>query len=109
MTLGCQILESLQYTSHGFSNPVDCLQAYRDNPGRYQAIITDFSMPRMDGLAFAKEIWAINDQVPIILCTGFSDTVDQTNALSLGLADYLTKPIQKSDISEALAKIFAHS
>jgi CheY-like chemotaxis protein len=104
VTIGCHILKSLGYQPKGFSCPEECLKALRDDPHAFRLIFTDFNMPKMNGLVLAKKIREINSDIPIILCSGFSEEVTADNAKDKGLQDYLMKPARKHDIAMAAHK-----
>ena len=97
-----EMLESLGYKISISNNPNEALAKYRQQPDDYDLIITDMTMPHMTGAELAKEILAIAPQQPIILCTGFSDIIDEAKALKLGIRKFLTKPITMSEFSTAI-------
>jgi len=70
-------------------------------------IITDISMPHMNGLAFCREIRKSDQQTPIIITTAFTDTAYLLEAVELGLIKYLVKPIEEDTLCEALELCFA--
>ena len=88
-----------------FNNSYDALAHIKSNPELYHCIITDLTMPNMDGMEFISEVRSINSKIPIILCTGFSEQVTEETAEYYGITKFLNKPVGKMDISNALRQI----
>ena len=72
-----EMLETLGYETVPRYSSTDALEAFRARPESFDLVITDMTMPHMTGIDLAKEILTIRPDTPIILCTGFSDTVDE--------------------------------
>lgn len=68
-------------------------------------IITDMAMPGMTGVKLAREIHAINPDIPIIICTGFSDRLNAEKAASIGIKGFLMKPVAKSEMAKIVRKV----
>jgi len=100
-----QMLGSLGYQVTPFSNVEEALKTYRTQPNSFDLIITDMTMPKITGLQFAKEVLAVRPDVPVILCTGFSELINEEKAREVGIRRYLTKPISKKDLAEAVRKV----
>ena len=64
-------------------------------------------MPHMTGAELAKELLKIRPGIPIILCTGFSDTIDEETAKAIGIRGYLLKPVAVSKLAETIRKALA--
>ena len=67
-------------------------------------VITDQLMPGMDGFAFIRALRAAGHRVPVIILTAFGDWGPYAEALSLGVSDYLTKPVTREDLLGAIAR-----
>jgi len=104
VTLGCQILESMHYQAHGFTDPLDCLAAVKGNPAMFSLVVADYNMPKMNGLSLTGKIHQLNPELPIIICSGFSETITAENAREHGLHQFLMKPVRKFDIAAAIDK-----
>ena len=61
-------------------------------------------MPYMTGDILVEKILDINSNVPIIMCTGYSERIDQKRAFELGIRSLLGKPIQISDLANTIRK-----
>ena len=84
------------------SDGVSALESIR-NDG-YKLVIADLRMPGMDGLTLIREVKQINPQLPIIIITGYSSESSAIEAVNLGVAGYLTKPVGIPQVLAAAAK-----
>lgn len=84
------------------SDGVSALESIR-NDG-YKLVIADLRMPGMDGLTLIREVKQINPQLPIIIITGYSTEDSAIEAVNLGVAGYLTKPVGIPQVLAAAAK-----
>lgn len=100
-----RMLERLGYRVESRVSSIEALQAFRDNPLKFDLVITDQAMPNMTGVELAREILAIRPDLPIILCTGFSRQISEENAKALGIREFILKPLLKSDIARCIRKV----
>ena len=87
--VGQEHLERLNYEVVVCLSSVEALEAFRAAPQRFDLIITDQTMPQMTGDALAQALRRIRSDIPIILCTGFSHTMDPESARTLGIDAWL--------------------
>ena len=97
-----QILERLGYVVETKTNPVDALELFRSNPSRFDLVISDMAMPQMNGDKLVKELLAIRSEMPIVLCTGFSEKVSAENANKLGIRAFAMKPLAVDDFARVV-------
>ena len=83
--LGQVMLAKLGYEVDGLSSSSKALDVFRTDPSRYDMVITDMTMPGMTGVELAQELLSIRQDLPIILCTGFHDSISPVKAKQLGL------------------------
>ncbi|RJP85869.1 MAG: PAS domain S-box protein [Desulfobacteraceae bacterium] len=102
--IGEQMLEYLGYQVTSSTSSVEALALFRSDPGRFDLVITDMTMPRMNGGTLARELIAVKSDIPIILNTGYSDQIDEETAGEIGIKAYLLKPLTMSDLAEAIRK-----
>ncbi|MEW5900925.1 MAG: PAS domain S-box protein, partial [Acidobacteriota bacterium] len=102
--MGKQILGRMGYHVVAQTSPLDALEAFRAQPDRFDLVITDVTMPEMTGDRLAGELKRIRPDIPIILCTGFSERITEENTKSLGVEEYLMKPLLKKDVAEAVRR-----
>jgi CheY-like chemotaxis protein len=93
MRLGCRVLEAFGYQVTAFTSPLAALNAFRDDPGRFNLVITDQMMDGMLGETLVGELRRIREDIPIILCTGFSESITPERMRQLGLNGFYHKPI----------------
>jgi len=101
-----QMLERLGYKVDATDDSNDALNRIVSEPDKYDLIITDMTMPKMTGDALALEIRKINPELPIIICTGFSEKLTPERAEHIGVNDILTKPIIKAKLAQFIRDIF---
>ena len=92
-------LERLGYKVETKTNPIEALELFRANPDQFDLIITDMAMPQMTGDHLVEEILKIRPDTPTILCTGFSEKIDEKKAKEIGATEYIEKPIDKRDFA----------
>jgi signal transduction histidine kinase/CheY-like chemotaxis protein len=100
-----QMLERLGYQVTGTSSSLAALAAFRARPEKYQLVITDLTMPRMTGLELTRELRQIRPDVPVILCTGFSERATPEKIRELEINAFLTKPVISRELAFLLQKI----
>jgi PAS domain S-box-containing protein len=105
--LESKLLEGLGYRVTAFTDSEEALQAFRDQPNSFDLLITDMTMPRMNGDALAREILGIRPGMPIVICTGFSELLDAEKAKALGIREYLLKPVEKGELARAARRALA--
>jgi PAS domain S-box-containing protein len=103
--LGNQRLERLGYKVEAKTNPIEALKLFRGKPYQFDLVITDLSMPKMTGDKLVKEILNIRSDIPIILCTGFCEKIDEKKAKAMGVADYIEKPVDKRGFANKVRKV----
>jgi signal transduction histidine kinase/CheY-like chemotaxis protein len=99
MTIGRQRLERLGYKVDSTTNPSEALDLFRSKPDQFDLVITDMTMPQMTGDKLVKEILKIRSDIPIIICTGFSEKINEEKATEIGATGYLEKPIDRRDFA----------
>lgn len=102
--LGQQMLRRLGYKIVTHTNPVEALEIFRKNKDKFDIIITDMSMPYMSGDKLSQELRSIRPDIPIILCSGFSEKILAEKISFSGIEYFLMKPYSAEDISKAIRK-----
>lgn len=103
--IGQNRLEKLGYRVETRMNPVEALELFRADPHRFDLVITDMAMPRMTGDRLVKEMLKIRPDLPTILCTGFSEKIDEIKAKEIGICEYIEKPLTMIDLAKAVRKV----
>lgn len=107
--IGCQMLVRLGYEVTGVMGSTEALGLFRRSPERFDLVISDVNMPTMGGERLARELKRIRPDLPIILCTGFSDRFDQDWARALGIRECLMKPLAMNILAESVRAILDES
>jgi PAS domain S-box-containing protein len=87
------ILTCLGYTVKAFTSPLQALRQFTDNPDMFDLVITDMTMPKLTGDKLAQELLALKPSIPVIICTGYSELLDEKTAKIKGIKKFVTKPI----------------
>ncbi len=104
VSVGEEVLASLGFEPIGFVDARVALQAFRDDPRRFDAVLTDERMAALRGIDLAREIHAINPQIPILLMTGHRDREIESLAKGAGIVEILDKPIRAETLRAALRR-----
>ena len=97
-----QMLERLGYRVTAHTNSMDALEVFRRRPDQFDLVITDQTMPCMTGTELARECMRIRSGIPVVLCTGFSELVDEEKAPTLGIRGFVMKPVTIATIAETI-------
>jgi len=100
--LGKAMLEQLGYSVTVCTNSQDAWNTFMNHPDRFDAVVTDQTMPGLTGIDLAKQILQIRPGLPVILCTGYSTLVDEEQAKSKGINGFAMKPLSKGVIATLL-------
>jgi CheY-like chemotaxis protein len=100
-----QMLENLGYRVTGYSSSMQAFGAFQSEPDSFDLVITDMTMPDMTGAQLARKILEIRADMPIILCTGFSEQISGEKAEKLGIRGYLMKPVIRSEMAKMIRKV----
>jgi signal transduction histidine kinase len=98
------MLKSLGHTVTTFGKPADGLAALQADPAGFDLIITDLTMPGMNGVELARGIRQVRLDIPIILSSGFADEVPEETLKTLGIVEVLPKPFQMQALGTAVAR-----
>ncbi len=100
-----QMLERLGYKVTTCAGSMDALTVFQASPLKFDMIITDMTMPNMTGDQLACEIIKIRPEIPIILCTGFSEYMNNEKAKSMGIRKFVLKPVSMEEIATAIRDV----
>jgi CheY-like chemotaxis protein len=103
--IASRILGQLGYSVTIRTSSIDALELFKVNPGAFDLVISDVTMPLMTGDQLAEKILEIRANIPIILCTGFSKKLSEEKALAIGIKAFATKPIVKEDLAIKVRKV----
>ncbi len=93
------------YTITTFTDPIPALHHLKKQPDGYDLVITDMAMPSLTGVELAKQMLALRPDLPIILCTGYSETINKESSLKIGIRMYCQKPVMLGKLVESVRRI----
>lgn len=99
------MLDRLGYKVVSRTNGFDALEAFRAGPEKFDLVITDMAMPNMAGDRLSAELIKIRSDIPVLLCTGFSEVISEESAASMGIKGYLLKPIIMEELSRKIREL----
>jgi PAS domain S-box-containing protein len=102
LSLGREILESFGYNVTTASNGRRALDLFRQDPDAFDALVSDYSMPEMNGRELIGECLRVRSRLPAILCSGYMEKVEGENLAELGHSAFLLKPIDWRELSRTL-------
>ncbi|HSO18389.1 MAG TPA: ATP-binding protein, partial [Desulfosarcina sp.] len=100
-----QMLERMGYHIEERVSSIEALKAFEAKPDAFDLVITDMTMPHMTGDQLARKLMSIRKDIPVIICTGFSERIDNEKAAALGVKGVLFKPVVKSDMARMIRKV----
>lgn len=104
-----RMLERLGYQVTVSNKPHEALSLFRKNSADFDLVITDQNMPGMTGDMLARELLHLRPELPVIMCTGYSQRVGPEEARQIGIREYVLKPVMTNDLDAALARVLEHS
>ena len=99
------MIERLGYKVTARTSSIEALEAFRANPDRFDLVITDFTMPNMTGMELAKELLKLRSDILIILCTGYSEHINEDKAKGSGIRAFVMKPVVLGKIANTIRKV----
>jgi two-component system cell cycle sensor histidine kinase/response regulator CckA len=99
------MLEGLGYNITARTSSVEALEAFRNNPDNFDLVLTDQTMPNMTGRDLARELKSARKDIPVILCTGFSEQIDEDSAKDLGIDAFLMKPVVMRQLAQTIREV----
>lgn len=103
--VGRQMLERLGYRVLAMTDPREALMTFQQEADAFDLIITDMTMPNMTGEKLAKEMMHVRPDIPIILCTGFSERITEERSRKIGIKAFSMKPFAIRDLALTVRKV----
>ena len=88
-----------------FSNGADAFEEFEKFPNDFDLVITDMTMPRMTGDRLSANILKIRKDIPIILCSGYSENISEEKAVEIGIKKYVQKPIDSQRLMSLIREL----
>jgi CheY-like chemotaxis protein len=103
--MASHMLSTLGYQPVVVPSGTEALRLFRENPSRFDVALIDQTMPGMIGTELARELLAVRPDLPIILVSGFSETILPQHIEALGIREFMMKPIIMRHLAETLRKV----
>ena len=100
-----EVLEPFGYDVTSQTNSVEALKEVCAKPYKFDLVISDINMPNVTGDELAQKLLLIRPDIPIILCTGFSERLNEDKAKEMGVREFLRKPIMIYDFVNTVRKV----
>jgi CheY-like chemotaxis protein/two-component sensor histidine kinase len=98
-------LKKLGYSVHTAANPLKALDIFKSDPDSFDLVISDMTMPQMNGLKLSEKLREIKSDIPIIICTGHGSAIDIKQASDLLISDFVDKPITISELARVIRRV----
>ena len=99
------MLKRLGYTVIGKTSSIKALETFQETPEKFDLVITDQTMPKMTGEEFSQELMSVRPDIPIILCTGFSEVINEERTRAIGIREFILKPILMTDLAKVIRRL----
>ena len=106
--IGKQMLEHLGYEVIIRTSSIEALELFKAEPDRFDLVITDMTMPNMTGERLAKAMIKIRPDIPIIVCTGFSERINEETVRQIGIRKLAMKPLVMQDLAGAIRRVLGN-
>jgi len=98
-------LEKLGYRIITVTQSPEALNVFKKEPDSFDLVITDQSMPKLKGMELAEKILEVRPSIPIILCTGFSESINREEATEQGIREFIMKPFDVNEMAGVIRKV----
>ena len=102
-------LESLGYRVTSATYPQEALDVFKADLEGFDLLLTDQTMPEMTGVMLAKEAMRLRPGFPVIICTGYSEVLDDPKAQAMGIRALLMKPVDRTNLAKKLRQVLDDS
>jgi PAS domain S-box-containing protein len=103
------ILGPFGYHTRAFTDSADALAVFQDEPDAFDVVVTDLTMPGMNGLELGEKIHEIRPKIPVIICTGYSAGLDGDTVRQKGVFSLLSKPLSRNEMNAAIRRALEES
>ncbi len=103
-----EMLQSVGYEVRTRTNGMDALAAIEAAPGAVDLVITDLTMPGITGDVLTQRLKILRPDLPVIMCTGYSERITPEAAKALGIDEFVMKPVLMGDLAKLVSKVLVH-
>ena len=99
------LLKMIGYRITSFSDSIKAVKYFRNNSDDVDLVITDLTMPNLTGAELTREVVSLRPSLPVILTTGYSESIDNDKMRRIGIRKILPKPLQQDDLLRAIKEV----
>ncbi len=103
--MGREILQKYGYHVSIYKDSIQALKAFKESPEAFDLVVTDMAMPEMTGDILARHLKACKKDIPVILCTGFSEKISRENYHESDIDEFLMKPFSIAKFTGTVRKV----
>jgi len=103
--LGRQMLERLGYKVVCRTSSIEALELFKSRPDQFDLVITDMTMPNLTGDKLTRQMLGIRADIPVILCTGFSEQISEKSAKDMGIREFILKPLVMDKLARTVRSV----
>ena len=103
--LGRQMLERLGYSVECRTSSIEALELFKARPDQFDLVITDMTMPNITGDRLALQLMELRTDIPVILCTGYSECITEKRAKEIGIREFILKPLVMAKLAETVRSV----
>ncbi|MCK5227797.1 MAG: response regulator [Desulfobulbaceae bacterium] len=100
-----QMLEQLGYNVTGITSSLKALEIFQSQPDDFDLVLTDMAMPLMNGLQLSKKLLELRRDIPIVICTGYTELINEQSAQKIGIKKLLLKPLAIQEIAVIVREV----
>jgi len=99
------VLERLGYNVTAMTSSLKALELFKEDPHQHDLLLTDLIMPQLDGDKLVSEIIEIRPDMPIIITSGFTDTIVNDNFKQISNKAFIPKPFQPQELAKTVRQV----
>ena len=99
------VLERLGYTVTALTCSLEALELFKKDPHQYDLVLTDLIMPQLTGDKLVLEVIAIRPDMPVIITSGFTDTIDNDKFKQISNKAFISKPFQPQELAKTVRQV----
>ena len=103
--INSKLLGRLGYRVTSRTDPLEAIERFRADPDDFDLVITDMTMPKITGDRLARDLMALRPDIPIIICTGYSERLDEAEARKAGIQRCINKPLKISETARIIREV----
>ncbi len=100
-----ELIRLLGYKTRGATSPQEALSIFKANPDSIDLLITDQTMPGMNGIALAREVHSIRSNLPVVLLSGYDSVNENQGDATEHIAAFLQKPVMQKDLDRIIREV----